>query len=347
MGHNIVWTLISSQKLKRLIPLSDKASNVTQTTSSDIKNILEGKSNKKIMVIWPCSADFESSLIEFSQALKDINKQFGDKIAFVMRFYTGKPRTIGGWKWIQQWQLDAQENDINSINEWLIYSRKLGIKLIEESGIGLADEMLHPQLSNHFDDIYSYLAVGARSTENQYHREVASGIYMPVWFKNPTSWQLSVMANSIKAAQTASDYTIEDHIYQSTWNEYAHGILRWWDHWSNYSLKSIQDTYNIMYKLGIKNPWILIDCSHENCKINGIKDPMQQQFVMNYVMDLIQKDLKLKAFVKGFMVESYLFDGNQSIPENINNAVKWLSLTDPCIWLDGTQKLLLELYSKI
>ncbi len=346
MTRTEIGTLLPSEELKEQAPMSPKATQIVFSTRDEITKALRGESDKKIMIIWPCSADFESSLIDYAKKLKEMKEQYGDKIIFVMRFYTGKPRTIGGWKWIQQWPLETENEEI-SMNDWLLFSRELAIKLMEESGIALADEMLHPQLYNHFDDIFAYQAVWARSVENQYHREVSSGANIAIGLKNSTSWSLVIMWNSIKAAQTPSKYTVEEKMYSSSWNDLAHGILRGGDNGPNYSIENIQEAYDIMKKQGIQNPSIIIDCSHENCKFDGKKQPLRQIEIMNAVMESIKENSELKSFVKGFMVESYIYDGNQSMPENIDEAKRWLSLTDPCIGIEWTQKLLRELHEKI
>lgn len=360
MARERIWTLIWSEELKSQVPLPDTCKQTIENTKQEIEQVLAWTSDKKIMIIWPCSADFEDSLVEYGKKLKQMKEKYGEKIIFVMRFYTGKPRTIGGWKWIQQWPIDSSETSTHwqdiGMNDGLLYSRKLAIKLMEETWIALADEMLHPQLYDHFDDIFAYQAIGARSTENQYHREVSSGTDIAIGLKNPTGGNLQIMVNSILAAQTKSTFTIWESIYLSTGNNLAHGILRGWDNWPNYSLKHIQEAYVLMKKWGVKNPKIIIDCSHENCKIDGKKDPLQQIQVMNSVMESIENDSELKNFVAGFMVESYIYDGQQSMPKDEKDIpqaiaegklIRWKSLTDPCIWVEKTGDLLVALHSKI
>lgn len=343
MSSKIMWTLLSSRDIKDFVPLSQKASKITQESKEELKSIFSGNSKKKVVIIWPCSADFESSLLEYAKFLKEMKTLYGDKILFIMRFYTGKPRTIGGWKGIQQWPLETSKKDI-SLSEGFLFIRKLGIQLIETSEIALADELLHPQYFEHFNDVFAYFAIWARSGENQYHREVSSGADMPIGMKNPTSGNLNILGNSIKAAQTASTFVIENSIYTSTGNQLSHGILRGGDSWPNFSKLHIESLLEITKKQNIKNPWVLIDCSHENCKIDGEKDPLKQIDVVNIVMKDIRDNPELMAFVKWFMIESYIYDGNQSMPESIKDAKKWLSLTDPCIGLEATRNLLKNLY---
>jgi len=169
MSAQSVGNIIGSDELKSLFPINTTSKNEVMLARKNIEDILTGRSNRKILIIGPCSADFESSLVEYAEFLHEIRSRVQDRIEIIMRFYTGKPRSIGGWKGLQ----NAQPGHEADMNEGLKESRRLALRLLE-LGIPLADEMLHPQLSRHFDDIFSYQAVGARSTENQYHREVAS-----------------------------------------------------------------------------------------------------------------------------------------------------------------------------
>lgn len=349
MWSEHLWKLIDSENLKNKAPLSEGAIATIQATQQEIEDVLAWKSNKKIMIVWPCSADFEDSLLEYAQKLKELKEKYGDEIVFVMRFYTWKPRTVGGWKWLQQgpledinnWELntkDLTEEEINNFNEWLIYSRKLAIKIIEESGIGLADEMLHPQLYNHFDDIYSYLAVGARSTENQYHREVSSWATQPIWMKNSTDWNVITWVNSVESAQKWwSICTIWNNIYRWNWNEYAHLILRGGNGKPNYDLNFIQEAYKEMIKRWIENPSVIIDLNHEN----SWKKPEEQKRIMLEVLDSIKDKPELKEFVKGFMCESYIKEWRQDFPKNwdFSKITHGLSLTDPCSSIEETAKI--------
>ena len=205
--------------------------------------------------------------------------------------------------------------------------------------IPLADEMLHPQLIEHFSDIYSYLAVWARSTENQYHREVASGLNIPVGMKNPTSGDLGTMLNSIEAWQSPSTYTVWDSIIESTGNNMVHGILRGGNKQANYDPESINQLCELIKerKGKIQNPWIIIDVSHDNCKQpNGKKDPIKQLSIIDEIYSNISQ-YNDPNIIKWFMVESYLEEGRQDYTKD---AIHWLSLTDPCIGLEKTRQLI-------
>lgn len=236
MAAQSVGTVIGSDMLKKLYPLDDISVNKVLSARRNIEDILSGRSNRKILIIGPCSADFESSLVEYAEFLREIAPRVQDRIEIVMRFYTGKPRSVGGWKGLQ----NAEPGREADMNEGLRESRRLAIRLIG-LGMPLADEMLHPQFSRHFDDIFSYLAVGARSTENQYHREVASGLDIPVGMKNPTSGSISIMTDSIKASQSPSHYSVENVLFDSTGNPFAHGILRGGTGGPNYSTEDFRE----------------------------------------------------------------------------------------------------------
>lgn len=211
MSAQSVGDIISSEELKSLHPIPDNSITEVMMARRNIEDIIAGRSDRIILIIGPCLANFESSLVEYAIWLRELRKKVRDRIEIVMRFYTGKPRSIGGWKGLQSAE-PGQEADMNT---GLRESRRLALELLK-LGIPLADEILHPQLSRHFDDIFSYQAVGARSTENQYHREVVSGLDFPVGMKNPTSGNIAMMTDSIKAAQTPSHYPVENILFNST-----------------------------------------------------------------------------------------------------------------------------------
>lgn len=339
----IIWKLLSPYDLKNKIPISEDWKKSVENSRQELKDIITWKSKKKILVIWPCSADFEESLNEYARFLNEMQEKVEDKIKIVMRFYTGKPRTIWWWKWLQN--SNPWENP--NLITWIENSRKIAISLIEKYNLALADELLHPQLIDHIDDIYSYFAIWARSSENQFHREVSSGINFPVGLKNPTSWDIKIMMNSVEASTKPSIYVIWNNVYETTWNNYSHGILRWWSSWANYSIENIKNAFEILSERNIKNKAILIDTNHDN---SGKKYELQAEIVQE-VVENISKNDDLYDFVKWFMIESYLYDWRQDLlchPRAWHGDLKkWLSLTDPCIGLEKTQELILSLYKKL
>lgn len=343
MTREVLWPIISAEALKEKVPITDKAQIVIDETKAEVQAVLDGRSNKKIMVVWPCSADFEDSLLEYAARLKTLKEEYGDQFVFVMRFYTWKPRTVGWWTWINSWPLweIASWEWSDSLNKWLEYSRKLAIKLMEESWIGLADEMLHPHFYNHFDDIYSYLAVWARTTESPDHRQIASFSDIPFWMKNWTDWSVKTWVNSVEAAQMKYVLWVWNTAYQSNWNEYAHLVLRWGNWWkSNYQIEFIQEAYDDMIARWIENPAVIIDLNHEN----SWKNPLKQIEIMKEVIASLEWNEDLQRFVKWFMIESYIFDGRQDIPADgdMTKVTHWKSLTDPCLGIDWTEKLFEE-----
>lgn len=336
MKNKVIWKLLSPDLLREKYSLSDKAKREIIKARNELKDIISWKSDKKILIIGPCSADFEESLYEYAWFLSEMQQKVQDKIKIVMRFYTGKPRTIGGWKWLQ----NSNPWDIPDLITWIENTRKIAINIIEKYNLPLADELLHPQLVEHNEDIYSYLAVWARSSENQFHREVSSGLSFPIWMKNPTSWDIKLMINSIQAWMTPSMYAVWEDVYETMWNDFCHWILRWGVSWPNYSIDNIQKAYDIMVERKIKNKALIIDTNHDNSR----KQYENQNKIMTDVLNSITVNENLKKFVKWFMVESYLYEWRQDYSDN---AKKWLSLTDPCIWIEKTEELIMNLYNLI
>ena len=332
-----IWKIIQTKKLRNSLHLSKTGKEKVKNGREEISKIIRWKTNKKILIIWPCSIDFEESVLEYAEFLKWLKQKYSDKLEIVLRFYTWKPRSTIWWKWIlynDPWK----EIDLK---KWIKKARKLAIKLIEEYDMNLADELLYPELSSRLWDLYSYMAIWARSTENQLHREVASWLSFPVWIKNPTSWDLKIMTNWVLASQNKSSYILERTIYETSWNILSHGILRWWSYWPNYSLENIEKSYNYFSENNLKNPSIIIDCNHDN---SG-KNPNKQIEIIKEVIKNVDKNYILKNFVKWFMVESYLYDWKQDL--NNPDIKKGLSLTDPCIWKEKTKELIEEFYKLI
>ncbi|MFA5917134.1 MAG: 3-deoxy-7-phosphoheptulonate synthase [Candidatus Gracilibacteria bacterium] len=332
----LIGELLAPSVLKTKIPLSEKAKAFTENSRQELKDIISGKSNKKILIIGPCSADFEESLYEYADFLSKLQEKVEDKIKIVLRFYTGKPRTIGGWKGLQNSAPGETPDLISGIEN----SRKIAVNIIEKYNLPLADELLHPQLVEHIGDLYSYFAIGARSSENQFHREVSSGLDFPVGMKNPTSGNISIMLNSVQAGTTPSVYVIGNDVYETSGNSYCHSILRGGITGPNYDLESIKKAYEENKKRNIINKGLIIDTNHDNSQ----KKYEKQIDIMQEVMNSISENKELKNFVKGFMVESYLFDGRQDYSENIQ---KGLSLTDLCIGKERTEELIMKMYNLI
>ncbi len=337
--HSKTWFLSTSDEIKSDLPVTPRWITAQREGTEAIQNILDGE-NRQMLIIGPCSADFQDSLKEYGEFLAELQEEVREKILLVMRFYTGKPRTIGGWKGLQQ----GAPGEPVDIDRWLREARKIAVELLD-LGIPLADEMLHPQMMGHMEDLLSYIAVGARSTTNQYHREVASWAPMPVGFKNPESGDLLLMVNSIMAAQGPSDYTLANgRTYHGNGNPYAHAILRWsnfeWTVKSNYDVDSVQRFLKFAEKVKLLNPKLLIDTNHDN---SG-KKPEKQIEIMREIMQMLRDFPDMRLVMKGFMVESYLHDWRQ---DGTWRIIHGKSLTDPCIGRENTRALVMELAEKI
>ncbi len=329
----LVWQLISPEEIKKKYSLSEEDKKLIEAWRKELADIYSWKDDRKILIIGPCGADFEESLNEYAEFLSGLAEKVQDKIKIVMRFYTGKPRTVWWRKGLQNSTPWKEPNIMTGIEE----ARRIAVNIIKKYGLLLWDEMLHPNIINYVDDIYSFVAVWARSSENQYHREVSSGLNIPVGMKNPTSGDLQIMVNSVAAWQTPSTYVIGTDVYKTEGNNLSHGVLRWGTERSNYSLEDIQEAYNLMEAKKVNSPAIIVDTNHSNSR----KQYEKQIDIMSEVMDSISGDEKLKDFVKWFMVESYLYDGNQSYSEGCK---KGLSLVDPCIGKEKTEELVMKLY---
>lgn len=345
MWNQVIGEMMTPQVMKQLLPLSEDKKKIIDESRKRIEDIFSWNSDRKILIIGPCSIDYEESFFQYWEFIKKINEKVKDKIEIILRFYPGKPRTIGWWKGLVYSAPGEKANMWNGI-----YGvRAMAIRALE-LGFPLADEMLNPHLVEYVDDYLNYIAIWARSTENQYHREVASWLDVPVGFKNPTSGDIEIMTNSIKAGQTPSHYILGNTVRDSEGNNLSHGILRWWYiSWPNFDKKFLEEYLN--YADDIKNPWLVIDCSHDNCKIDWKKDPSKQVEIMgkvlwNIIPELAQKWIDVNSMIKWFMVESYIYDWNQKYIDE-DSVLRWKSLTDPCIWLAKTEELITRMYDLI
>lgn len=325
-----IWKLSQTKRLKKQISLNKYWKQKIKESRNRIQDILLWKSDRKLLIIWPCSVDFEESIFEYASFIKELKEKYSDKLEIVMRFYTGKPRTTVWWKGLSYSNPWEEVNIRKQINK----CRNIAIRLIQDYDMSLADELLYPELSSKFWDLYSYMAVWARSSENQLHREVSSWLWFPIWLKNPTSWDLNIAVNSLKASLLPHEYILERNIYKTSGNPYSHIILRGWNIWPNYKEEDLKKTSELMDKSVIKDKSIIIDCNHDNSK----KDHLKQIEILKEVMN--QKN----EIIKGFMIESYLHDWKQNFEKWCK---KWLSLTDPCIWKENTKKLIEILHNNI
>jgi 3-deoxy-7-phosphoheptulonate synthase len=326
------------QEVKELYPITAKTAEIVENSTMELKKIFSGKSDKMVLIIGPCSADNEDSVIDYISRLRPVADKVKDKIFIVPRIYTNKPRTTGaGYKGLLHQPDPNQKPDLF---KGLVATRELHMRAIQETGFACADEMLYPENHKYLDDILAYVAVGARSVENQQHRLTASGIEVPVGMKNPTSGMLSVMLNAIYAAQHKHTFIYRNWECHSQGNPYAHAILRGYSNkhgqsMPNYHYEDLKLLCQEYEKQELENPAVIIDTNHAN---SG-KDPFQQPRIIKDVMSSVKFDPQVKKLVKGFMVESYIEDGAQKIGEGVYGK----SITDACLGWEKTERMIYEL----
>ena len=327
------------QEIKEEYPASEFVKKSREEGVKELKEIFEGKSDKFVLVIGPCSADREDAVLEYIHRLRKLQEQVKDEIFIVPRIYTNKPRTTGeGYKGMLHQPNPTEAPDLL---KGLISIRKMHMRAVEETGFCCADEMLYPENHRYLSDILGYVAVGARSTENQQHRLTASGLDIPVGMKNPTAGDIGVMMNSIKAAQGSHTFIYRGWDVTSAGNPHAHAILRGFvdevgkSH-SNYHYEDLIALAELYEKSGLKNPAALVDTNHSN---SG-KKYLEQPRIAKEVLHSRRYDFKVKKLVKGLMIESYLEDGAQGISAD---EVYGKSITDPCLGWEKTERLVLDI----
>lgn len=326
------------KEVKEMYPISEELVKIKEKRDNEIKAVFSGKSDKFILVIGPCSADSEAPVLEYVTRLKKVANQVSDKLVIIPRIYTNKPRTIGdGYKGMLH-QPDPSGNP--DILKGIIAIRELHTRVLRETGLSTADEMLYPDNHRYLSDLLSYVAVGARSVENQFHRLTASGLDVPVGMKNPTSGDLSVMLNSITAAQHPHVFIYRGWEVESKGNEYAHAILRGYvnkhgESQPNYHYEDLVFLAEYYAAHDLKNRSIIVDTNHAN---SG-KHWMEQIRISKEVLSSCRQNAEIKNMVKGLMIESYLEDGAQKIGEGVYGK----SITDPCLGWEKTEKLIFEI----
>ena len=330
------------EEIKKKYPASDKVTAIKQERDKEIADVFTGKSNKFILIIGPCSADKEESVIDYISRLIPVQEQVKDKILIIPRIYTNKPRTTGeGYKGMIH-QPDPTKHE--DMLEGLIKVRQLHLHAIEQTGFTCADEMLYPENDRYLSDLLSYVAVGARSVEDQQHRLTASGLDIPVGMKNPTSGTLSVMLNSIKAAQASHTFIYRGWETVTTGNPLAHAILRGavnkhGQTLPNYHYEDLSLLYELYGNMGLQNMAVIVDTNHSN---SG-KKYLEQVRIANEILHSRRHSKDLEGFVKGLMIESYIEDGCQSVDDGVYGK----SITDPCLGWEKTEKLIYGLAEQL
>ena len=322
---------------KEMYPLSDDLSSVIEKRTAELKAIFEGESDKMALIIGPCSADNEDSVLDYVSRLVPVQEKVADKLLIVPRVYTHKARTTGdGYKGlVHQPDPNAQPDLFKGI----IAMREMHMRVVKETGFVSADELLYPEHYKYVDDLLGYVAVGARSVENQQHRLTASAVGCPVGMKNPTSGDLTVMMNAIAAAQRQHDFIYRGWEGRSAGNPHAHAILRGYVNRQgvthpNYHYETLQYLASLFAKWNPQNPAVIVDCNHSN---SG-KNPFEQPRIMKEVLHSCRCDSDLKHLVKGFMVESYIEDGNQPV----DGGVYGKSITDACLGWERSERFIYE-----
>ena len=338
MNMNFKRKLPTPKEIKEMYPISSALAEQKAANDKEIQDIFTGKSDKLALVIGPCSADREDAVLDYISRLRKVQEQVKDKIVIIPRIYTNKPRTTGdGYKGMLH-QPNPNENP--DMLKGIIAIRKLHMKAMEETGFSCADEMLYPENHRYLSDLLSYVAVGARSVENQQHRLTASGLDIPVGMKNPTGGDLSVMMNSITAGQHKHTFIYRGWEVESEGNPMTHAILRGYvnkhgQSLPNYHYEDLMTLLELYKKSNLENPGVVVDTNHAN---SG-KKWAEQVRISKEILHSTRVNPEICKLVKGLMIESYIEDGCQK-PED---GVYGKSITDPCLGWEKTERLILEI----
>ena len=329
------------EEIKDMVPMPESLKKIKEGRDKLITDVITGKSDKFVVIVGPCSAHEPKPVLDYVERLGRLNERVKDKLVLVPRIYTNKPRTKGmGYKGMFS-QPDPTKGE--DILKGILTIRKLNVQAMEASGLSAADEMLYPSNYGYVDDILSYVAVGARSCENQLHRLVASGVDGPVGIKNPLSGSILVMLNSIYAAQSSQIFKLNGWQVKTEGNPLAHAILRgavdsYGNDIPNFHYEFVMQVAEGYAKSELKNPAIIIDANHSN---SG-KKFKEQIRICEEVMNNRLYSSDFKKNVKGFMIESFIEEGNQS-----EDRIYGKSITDPCLGWCDTERLLLDIANKV
>ena len=330
------------QEVKKEYALTEKMTKVKAERDEQISKIFEGTSNKFILIIGPCSADHSEPVLDYISRLRKVEEQVSDKIIIIPRIYTNKPRTTGqGYKgMLHQPDPDAKPDMYKGI----VAIRELHLAALRDYDFSCADEMLYPENHRYLSDLLSYVAIGARSVENQQHRLTASGLAIPAGMKNPTGGDLGVMMNAITAAQSSHTFLYRGWEVTSEGNPLAHAILRGYIDYtgksvSNYHYEDLLQVNEMYAKSGLTNPSVIVDTNHKKKK----KKYLEQIRIAKDIVHSRNQNEDIKKLVKGLMIESYIEDGAQGIGEHIYGK----SITDPCLGWEKTEQLIFDIADKL
>ena len=344
MSFNFVKKLPTPAEIREQYPVSDAIIQVKKERDEMIRKVFTGESDKFLVIIGPCSADNEDAVLDYVHRLARVQEKVSDKLILIPRIYTNKPRTTGeGYKGMVHQPDPEKKPDMLA---GILAIRHMHMRAVAETGLTAADEMLYPENWRYLSDILSYVAVGARSVENQQHRLTVSGIDIPAGMKNPTSGDLSVMLNSVVAAQHGHDFIFRGWEVQTDGNPLTHTILRgavdkYGKTIPNYHYEDLQLLNEMYAEKGLKNPACIIDANHSN---SGKKHKEQIRIVKE-VLSSRQHSDDIRKLVKGVMIESYIVEGNQKV--GVENHVYGKSITDPCLGWEDSERLLYDIAERV
>ena len=330
------------KEIREQYPLSAESAERKKAFDAEVAKVFTGESQKKLLVIGPCSADNEESVMDYVTRLARVSEKVSDKLVIIPRIYTNKPRTTGdGYKGMLHQPDPNKESDMLA---GVIAIRNLHLRVIEETGMFTADEMLYPENYQYLYDLLSYVAIGARSVENQQHRLVSSGIEIPVGMKNPTGGDISVMMNSIMAAQHAHTFLYRGWEVKSSGNPLAHSILRGYvnkhgESLPNYHYEDLEHLAAEYAKRDLVNPALIVDCNHAN----SAKKYKEQTRIAKDVLHSCSQNAEIAKLFKGFMIESYIEEGCQKVGGGIYGK----SITDPCLGWEDTENFIYYMAEKV
>ena len=326
------------EEIKARYPVTPEIAETVQARIEALQAIFRGEDPRLLLIVGPCSADNEEAVLDYIARLRRVQEAVAERIFIVPRIYTGKPRTTGEGYMGPLHQPDPEAR--TDMMKGLLAVRKMHMRAVAETGFTCADEMLYPENHAYLDDLLAYVAVGARSVENQQHRLTASGLEVPVGMKNPTGGDISVMMNAILAAQRPHTFLYRGMEAETPGNPYAHAILRGYTDkhgtpMSNYHYEDLARLSALYAKMGLQNPSVIVDCNHAN---SG-KNPLEQPRILREVLSCRRWNGDVARLVKGFMVESYIEDGAQKIGEGVYGK----SITDACLGWEKTERMIYDM----
>ncbi len=344
MGFTFVKKLPTPAEIREQFPVSDELAALKVARDGEIKKVFTGESDKFLVIVGPCSADNEDSVCDYTSRLSRVNEKVKDKLIIIPRVYTNKPRTTGeGYKGMIHQPDPEKKPDMLA---GILAIRKMHMRVMEECGLTSADEMLYPENWRYLSDLLSYVAIGARSVENQQHRLTVSGMDIPAGMKNPTSGDLSVMLNSVVAAQHGHDFIFRGWEVQTTGNPLTHTILRGavnkhGQTIPNYHYEDLSLLLDLYNQRDLQNPACIVDANHSN---SG-KKYQEQIRIVKEVLHSRTHSADIEKFVKGVMIESYIEPGSQKI--GCGEHIYGKSITDPCLGWDDTERLIYEIAERV